>query len=178
MSLRRWLPCLDWGRRYNRASAAQDGLAALIVTLMLIPQSLAYAMLAGLPPEVGLYASVAPLLLYAVFGTSRVLAVGPVAVASLMTASALHGSTKTSGISFARGMAVSRARCKTSAWDSATSLWQQPARMKITSSCAKWPESALASSGPSPVSTAQQMKLSLPSLASRPRCPAHASSST
>jgi len=56
---------------------------------MLIPQSLAYALLAGLPPEIGLYASVAPLLLYAVFGTSRVLAVGPVAVVSLMTAAAI-----------------------------------------------------------------------------------------
>jgi len=53
---------------------------------MLIPQSLAYAMLAGLPPEAGLYASVAPLVVYALFGTSRVLAVGPVAVVSLMTA--------------------------------------------------------------------------------------------
>jgi sulfate permease, SulP family len=63
--------------------------AASIVTLMLIPQSLAYALLAGLPPEVGLYASVAPLLLYAVFGSSRVLAIGPVAVVSLMTAAAL-----------------------------------------------------------------------------------------
>jgi SulP family sulfate permease len=64
-------------------------MAALIVTVMLIPQSLAYALLAGLPAEVGLYASVAPLLLYAVFGTSRVLAVGPVAVVSLMTAAAI-----------------------------------------------------------------------------------------
>jgi SulP family sulfate permease len=89
MSLRRWLPCLDWGRRYNRASAAQDGLAALIVTLMLIPQSLAYAMLAGLPPVAGLYASILPLLAYALFGSSRTLAVGPVAVVSLMTAAAL-----------------------------------------------------------------------------------------
>ena len=53
---------------------------------MLIPQSLAYALLAGLPPQVGLYASMAPLVLYAIFGTSRTLAVGPVAVASLMTA--------------------------------------------------------------------------------------------
>ncbi|SDH49466.1 sulfate permease, SulP family [Pseudomonas benzenivorans] len=89
MSLRRWLPCLDWGRRYDRASAAQDGLAALIVTLMLIPQSLAYAMLAGLPPVAGLYASILPLLAYALFGSSRTLAVGPVAVVSLMTAAAL-----------------------------------------------------------------------------------------
>jgi len=89
MNLRRWLPCLDWGRRYNRATAAQDGLAALIVTLMLIPQSLAYAMLAGLPPVTGLYASILPLLAYALFGSSRTLAVGPVAVVSLMTAAAL-----------------------------------------------------------------------------------------
>jgi SulP family sulfate permease len=56
--------------------------------MMLIPQSLAYALLAGLPPEIGLYASMAPLVLYAIFGTSRALAVGPVAVASLMTAAA------------------------------------------------------------------------------------------
>lgn len=89
MSLRHWLPCLDWGRRYDRASAVQDGLAALIVTLMLIPQSLAYAMLAGLPPVTGLYASILPLLAYALFGSSRTLAVGPVAVVSLMTAAAL-----------------------------------------------------------------------------------------
>ncbi|MBH1963961.1 MAG: sulfate permease [Comamonadaceae bacterium] len=83
------LPVLHWGRAYNREALVSDGMAALIVTIMLIPQSLAYAMLAGLPPEVGLYASVAPLLLYAVFGTSRVLAVGPVAVVSLMTAAAV-----------------------------------------------------------------------------------------
>lgn len=88
-SLSSWLPILDWGRRYNRDTFVGDGVAALIVTVMLIPQSLAYALLAGLPPEVGLYASVAPLLLYAVFGTSRVLAVGPVAVVSLMTAAAI-----------------------------------------------------------------------------------------
>jgi len=83
------LPVLEWGRAYNRETLLSDGVAALIVTIMLIPQGLAYAMLAGLPPEVGLYASVAPLLLYAVFGTSRVLAVGPVAVVSLMTAAAI-----------------------------------------------------------------------------------------
>lgn len=88
-ALKRLLPILDWGRRYNRATLGSDLLAAVIVTLMLIPQSLAYAMLAGLPPEVGLYASIAPLLLYALFGSSRVLAVGPVAVVSLMTATAI-----------------------------------------------------------------------------------------
>ncbi|NQD94543.1 sodium-independent anion transporter, partial [Pseudomonas sp. CrR25] len=83
----RWLP--DWLRGYDRRVAGQDGLAALIVTLMLIPQGLAYAMLAGLPPQTGLYASILPLLAYALFGSSRTLAVGPVAVVSLMTAAAL-----------------------------------------------------------------------------------------
>lgn len=90
MKLRRWLPCIDWVASYDRMTAGKDGLAAVIVTLMLIPQSLAYAMLAGLPPITGLYASIAPLLLYAVFGSSRTLAVGPVAVISLMTAAALE----------------------------------------------------------------------------------------
>ena len=95
LSPRRWtrwlpaLPILDWGRRYDRDTLTGDLVAALIVTIMLIPQSLAYALLAGLPPEVGLYASVAPLLMYAVFGSSRVLAVGPVAVVSLMTAASI-----------------------------------------------------------------------------------------
>jgi SulP family sulfate permease len=79
----------DWARGYNRTTLSSDLVAAVIVTLMLIPQSLAYAALAGLPAEVGLYASIAPLLLYAVFGSSRVLAVGPVAVVSLMTATAI-----------------------------------------------------------------------------------------
>ncbi len=85
----RWLPALpilEWGRQYNRETLTNDLVAAMIVTIMLIPQSLAYALLAGLPAEVGLYASVAPLFLYAVLGSSRVLAVGPVAVVSLMTA--------------------------------------------------------------------------------------------
>ena len=84
-----FLPMLDWARYYDRETLVSDLVAALIVTIMLIPQSLAYASLAGLPPEVGLYASIAPLLLYAIFGTSRVLAVGPVAVVSLMTATAV-----------------------------------------------------------------------------------------
>ncbi|MDH5537786.1 MAG: sulfate permease [Rhizobacter sp.] len=83
------LPILDWGKRYDRGTLAADGMAALIVTIMLIPQSLAYAQLAGLPAEVGLYASIAPLLVYALLGSSRVLAVGPVAVVSLMTAAAI-----------------------------------------------------------------------------------------
>ncbi len=86
--LRRYLPILDWGSRYTGKTFTNDLIVAGIVTVMLIPQSLAYALLAGLPPQVGLYASMAPLVLYAIFGTSRALAVGPVAVASLMTAAA------------------------------------------------------------------------------------------
>jgi sulfate permease, SulP family len=87
--LKNFLPILDWGRSYSRHTLTSDLVAAAIVTIMLVPQSLAYAMLAGLPPEVGLYASMAPLLAYAVFGSSRTLAVGPVAVVSLMSAAAL-----------------------------------------------------------------------------------------
>ena len=85
------LPILHWGRTYDRHALTSDGLAALIVTIMLIPQSLAYAMLAGLPPVVGLYASILPLAVYALFGSSRTLSVGPVAVVSLLTATAASG---------------------------------------------------------------------------------------
>lgn len=85
----RYLPVLTWGRQYDRSALTNDLVAAVIVTIMLIPQSLAYALLAGLPPEAGIYASIAPILLYAIFGTSRALAVGPVAVVSLLTASAV-----------------------------------------------------------------------------------------
>jgi len=86
--LKKYLPILDWGASYTGKTFTNDMIVALIVTMMLIPQSLAYALLAGLPPEIGLYASMAPLIFYAIFGTSRALAVGPVAVASLMTAAA------------------------------------------------------------------------------------------
>ena len=84
----RWLPASDWLATYNRELAAGDVLAAIIVTILLVPQGLAYAMLAGMPPETGLYASILPLILYALFGTSRTLSVGPAALTSLITASA------------------------------------------------------------------------------------------
>ena len=87
--LARYLPILEWGKTYNRDALTNDVVAAVIVTIMLIPQSLAYALLAGLPAEMGLYASILPLVAYAIFGTSRALAVGPVAVVSLMTAAAV-----------------------------------------------------------------------------------------
>ncbi len=88
-SVTRYLPILSWARTYDRDTATSDLVAAVIVTIMLIPQSLAYALLAGLPAEMGLYASILPLFAYAIFGTSRALAVGPVAVVSLMTAAAI-----------------------------------------------------------------------------------------
>lgn len=88
-NVRNLLPILDWLPTYSRAHLTSDAIAAVIVTIMLIPQSLAYALLAGLPAEMGLYASILPLVVYTLFGTSRALAVGPVAVVSLMTASAV-----------------------------------------------------------------------------------------
>lgn len=99
--LLRWLPILEWSRRYTAQHAAADGVAAAVVTLMLIPQSLAYALLAGLPPQAGLYASMAPLLLYAVFGSSNTLAVGPAAVTSLMTAAAAGAAAMQTGAAHA-----------------------------------------------------------------------------
>ncbi|MCB0658310.1 MAG: sodium-independent anion transporter, partial [Saprospiraceae bacterium] len=85
----RWssvLPVLDWFPKYQTSDLRGDLSAGLTVGVMLIPQGMAYAMLAGLPPIYGLYASTIPLLIYALFGTSRQLAVGPVAMVSLLTA--------------------------------------------------------------------------------------------
>ena len=82
-------PCAEWMGSYDARTFTDDLVAAVVVTIMLVPQSLAYALLAGVPAEVGLYASILPLVLYTVFGSSRTLAVGPVAVASLMTASSI-----------------------------------------------------------------------------------------
>lgn len=88
MKLARYFPIFDWGPEYRGETFVNDMMAAVIVTIMLIPQSLAYALLAGLPPQIGLYASILPLVVYAIFGSSRQLAVGPVAILSLMTAAA------------------------------------------------------------------------------------------
>jgi len=90
LDLNKLFPCLAWLKSYRREQFGSDLIAAIIVTIMLIPQSLAYALLAGVSPQVGLYASILPLMIYAVFGTSRTLSVGPVAVASLMTAAAIQ----------------------------------------------------------------------------------------
>ncbi|MGE0668035.1 MAG: SulP family inorganic anion transporter [Sphingomonadales bacterium] len=88
-ALSRFIPILTWGRAYSRRDLPGDLTAGLITAIMLVPQAMAYAMLAGLPPQVGLYASIAPPIVYGIFGSSRALAVGPVAIASLMTATAL-----------------------------------------------------------------------------------------
>ena len=83
------MPILRWGRDYDKAKLIDDSMAAVIVAIMLVPQALALALVAGLPPQVGLYASIFGLSIYALFGTSNTLSVGPVAVLSLMTAAAL-----------------------------------------------------------------------------------------
>ncbi|HSM67098.1 MAG TPA: SulP family inorganic anion transporter, partial [Ilumatobacteraceae bacterium] len=88
-ALRRILPILSWGPSYQRRDFRSDLTAGLTVGAMLVPQAMAYALLAGLPPEVGLYAATIPVFVYALFGSSRQLAVGPVAIVSLLTATAL-----------------------------------------------------------------------------------------
>ncbi|MBT8452206.1 MAG: solute carrier family 26 protein [Deltaproteobacteria bacterium] len=85
----RALPIFGWLRSYQRADLGPDVIAGLTTAVMLVPQAMGYALLAGLPPIVGLYASVAPLLLYAALGTSRHLAVGPVAMDSILVAGAV-----------------------------------------------------------------------------------------
>lgn len=84
--MKRHLPILDWLPVYKKSNFKSDLAAGLTVGVMLIPQGMAYSMLAGLPPIYGLYASTIPLLVYAVFGTSRQLAVGPVAMVALLIA--------------------------------------------------------------------------------------------
>ena len=78
----------SWLIRYDKVNLRDDTVAGLTIAVMLVPQGMAYAMLAGLPPVVGLYASTLPLAAYALFGSSRHLAVGPVAMISLLVFSA------------------------------------------------------------------------------------------
>jgi len=92
------MPTLDWLRCYQRADLVGDLVAGTIVAIMLVPQAMAYALLAGLPPQVGLYASMFPLVLYALLGSSRTLAVGPVAIVSLMVANTIAETGATNGV--------------------------------------------------------------------------------
>ena len=78
-----------WMTDYSPSIFSRDLVAAIVVTILLVPQSLAYALLAGLPPKVGIYASITPLVAYALLGSSRQLNVGPTAVISLMTANTI-----------------------------------------------------------------------------------------
>lgn len=89
MNIQKYLPILSWLSTYNKTLFKGDLVAGLTVGVMLIPQGMAYAMIAGLPPIYGLYAATIPLIIYAILGTSRQLAVGPVAMVSLLTASAI-----------------------------------------------------------------------------------------
>ncbi|GGK55789.1 MULTISPECIES: SulP family inorganic anion transporter [Flavobacteriaceae] len=87
MNFKKYIPILDWLPNYKKAWFKGDLEAGLTVGIMLIPQGIAYAMIAGLPPIYGLYTAMIPQIVYAIFGTSRQLAVGPVAMDSLIVAS-------------------------------------------------------------------------------------------
>lgn len=95
--LKRYFPIFDWLPRYQKQWLSGDLSAGITVGIMLIPQGMAYAMIAGLPPVFGLYAALVPQMVYALMGTSRQLAVGPVAMDSLLVASGL-GALALSGI--------------------------------------------------------------------------------
>jgi len=88
-SLAKFFPILQWLPSYQKHSFAGDLSASLIVAILLIPQSIAYALLAGLPPQAGIYASILPLVAYAFFASSMVQSVGPMAINAIMTATAL-----------------------------------------------------------------------------------------
>ena len=91
MQIKKLFPILEWLPSYKKAYLFGDISAGLTVGVMLIPQGIAYAMIANLPPVYGLYAAIVPQIVYAVFGTSRQLAVGPVAMDSLLVAAGISG---------------------------------------------------------------------------------------
>lgn len=95
--LSQWMPIFQWLPNYQPQYMRGDVIAGLTVAMMLIPQAMSYAMLAGLPPIVGLYASILPLFIYAIFGSSRQLAVGPAAMVAILINSAI-GSLSPSSI--------------------------------------------------------------------------------
>lgn len=103
--LKQYFPIFSWLKSYKKAYLSGDILAGITVGIMLIPQGMAYAMIAGLPPVFGLYAALVPQIIYAIMGTSRQLAVGPVAMDSLLVASGL-GALALSGIEEYIAMAI------------------------------------------------------------------------
>ena len=94
--IKQWIPIFEWLPNYQKANLRGDMVAGITVAMMLIPQGMSYALLAGLDPIIGLYASILPLVIYALFGTSRELAVGPVAMVALLVTSGV-GSIAESG---------------------------------------------------------------------------------
>src|SRR5690625_729908 len=96
--LKKYIPFVGWIKHYKVADLKGDLLAGLIVAIMLIPQGMAYAMLAGLSPVTGLYAATIPAIVYALFGTSRHLSVGPVALVSILVFSSVSTLTSLESI--------------------------------------------------------------------------------
>ncbi|MCH9699632.1 MAG: sulfate permease [Gammaproteobacteria bacterium] len=89
IKLSQWFPIANWIKSYNRTDLGSDCFAGIITAILLVPQGIAYAILAGLPAQVGLYASILPPLMYVLTGTSRTMSVGPVSIAAIMIAAAL-----------------------------------------------------------------------------------------
>ncbi|WP_353400337.1 sulfate permease [Hydrogenophaga sp. 5NK40-0174] len=110
-TLKDWLPIVQWGSRYDRSTLVADLTAAAIVTLLLIPQSLALALLAGMPAQTGLYASMLPIVVYALLGSSHQLATGPTALRSIMSASAVGAVVASTGADFLATSALLALMC-------------------------------------------------------------------
>lgn len=108
MKISQYIPITSWIKNYDKTHLRGDVVAGLTVGVMLIPQGMAYAMIAGLPPIYGLYASTLPLIIYALLGTSRQLAVGPVAMVSLLTAAGI-GAIAEGGTEVYIGLAITLA---------------------------------------------------------------------
>ncbi len=106
MNIKDFLPITNWLPTYNKSLLKGDLSAGLTVGVMLIPQGMAYALIAGLPPIFGLYASTIPIILYSIFGTSRQLAVGPVAMVSLLTAAGIGSIAPDASIEIYIGLAI------------------------------------------------------------------------
>ncbi len=108
MQLSKYMPILEWLPQYNKSEFRGDLQAGFTVGIMLVPQGMAYGLLAGVPPIYGLYAGIVPLLLYAFFGSSRHLSVGPVALVSLLVLAGVGKFAQTGTEAFA-GMAIATA---------------------------------------------------------------------
>ena len=102
MNVTQYIPILDWLPKYKKGNLKDDITAGLTVGVMVIPQGMAYGMLAGLPPIYGLYASLVPMILYALFGTSRHLVIGPAAMVSLLVAAGVSELAEPNSAEFIR----------------------------------------------------------------------------